>query len=180
MYSALVAATQTFATSLFTVVLRKFASSFPLKLDSQFKMLFLVLCLIPFSRFSVARGELQAVCSSGMTVLENQTASPGVIKITGTLPYNRNLQRSCVLKMDTPESCLHVKAKRNGNSQGKISNQFMLLSFIKQCKIASERSNQSKSGFIYGLWISERLGLSNREVEATTPSHNRNALSATT
>ncbi|XP_068757237.1 uncharacterized protein [Montipora capricornis] len=81
-------------------------------------MLSLVLCLISFSCFSVARGELQAVCSSGMTVLKNQTASPGVIKLTGRLPYDRNLQRSCVLKMDAPESCLHVKAKRNGNSQG--------------------------------------------------------------
>ena len=145
------AATQTFVWA-FTVFLRKFASSFPLcKQESQFKMFFLVLCLISFSCFSVARGELQAVCSSGITVLKNQTASPGVIKVTGTLPYDRNLKRSCVLKMDTPESCLHVKAKRNGNSQGKISNQFMHLSFIKQCKIASERSNQSKSGFIYGL-----------------------------
>jgi len=54
-----------------------------------------------------------------MTVLKNQTASPGVIKLTGTLPaYDRNRQCSCVLKMDAPESCLHVKAKRNGNSQG--------------------------------------------------------------
>ena len=115
------AATQIFAIRAFTFVLRKFASSFPLKLGSQFKMFFLVLCLISYSCFSVARGELQAICSSGMTVLENQTASPGVMKITGTLPYDRNLQRSCVLKMDTPERCLHVKAKRNGNSQGMIS-----------------------------------------------------------
>ena len=100
---------------MFAGFLRKFASSFPL-----FKMLILVLCLISFSCISVARGELQAVCSSGMTVLENQTVSPGVMKITGTLPYDRNLQRSCVLKIDTPESCLHVKARRNGNSQGTI------------------------------------------------------------
>ena len=84
-------------------------------------MLFLVLCLVSFSCFSVAGGELQAVCSSGMTVSENQTASPGVTKIIGTLPYNRNLKRSCALKMDTPESCLHVKAKRSVNSQGIIS-----------------------------------------------------------
>ena len=121
MYSIFLAATQTFVIRVFTFVLRKFASSFPLKLDSRFKMFFLALCLISFSCFSVARGELQAVCSSGMTVSENQTASPRVMKITGTLPYDRNLQRSCVLKMDTPESCLHVKVKRNGNSQGMIS-----------------------------------------------------------
>ena len=67
-------------------------------------MFFPVLWLI--SCFSVARGELQAVCSSGMTVLENQTASPGVMKITGTLPYDRNLQRSCVLKMDLRAVCM--------------------------------------------------------------------------
>ena len=121
MYSALLATTQTFDICFLTAVVRKSGSSFPLKLDSRFKMFFLALCLISFSRFSVARGELQAVCSSGMTVLENQTASPGVMKITGTLPYDRNLQRSCVLHMDTPESFLHVRAERNGNSEGMLS-----------------------------------------------------------
>ena len=100
---------------------KRFASGVPLKLDSLFKMFSLVLCLISCSCFSVARGELQAVCSSGMTVSKNQTASPGVVKLTGTLSHDRKLQRSCVLKMDTPESCLHVKAKKNGNSQGMSS-----------------------------------------------------------
>jgi len=93
-------------------------------------MFSLALCLILFSCFSVARGELQAVCSSGMAVLKNQTASPGVIKLTGMLPYDRNLQRSCVLKMDKPDSCLHVKAKRNGNSQGMSQSYYYVYHFV--------------------------------------------------
>ena len=39
--------------------------------------------------------------------------------------------------------------------------------------------NHSTSAFIYGLRISEQLGLSNREAEATTLWHIRNALSVT-
>lgn len=103
--------------------LRMFASSFPLKLGSgsQFKMFVPLLCLISFSCFPTARGELQAVCSSGMTVLKNQTASLGMMRVTGRLPYERSLQRSCVLKMDKPDGCLHVKAKRHENSQGMLS-----------------------------------------------------------
>lgn len=97
------------------------ASSFPLKLGSQFKMFVPFLCLITFSCFPTARGELQAVCSSGMTVLKNQTASLGMMRVTGRLPNDRNLQRYCVLKMDKPDGCLHVKAKRHENSPGLLS-----------------------------------------------------------
>jgi len=76
------------------------------------------LCLISLSCFPTARGELQAVCSSDMTVLKNQTASVGMTRVTGRLPNDRNLQRSCVLKMDKPDGCLHVKAKRHENTPG--------------------------------------------------------------
>ncbi|KAJ7388700.1 hypothetical protein OS493_036139 [Desmophyllum pertusum] len=78
-------------------------------------MFFILLFLI--SWFPTTYGRLQAVCSSGMNVLNDQNA-PALIKITGRLSNDSNLQRSCVLKVDKPDSFLRVRAKRNDNSTG--------------------------------------------------------------
>ena len=79
-------------------------------------MFFILLFLV--SWFPTPRGELQAVCSSGMTVLKNQDASTP-LKLTGRLSNDTNLHGSCVLQMDKRDmSFLHVRAKRTDNSTG--------------------------------------------------------------
>ncbi|KAL9966135.1 hypothetical protein ACROYT_G024160 [Oculina patagonica] len=81
-------------------------------------MFFILLFSVSFTWFSTTRGELQAVCSSGMTVLKNHNASTP-IKLTGRLSNDTNLHGFCVLKMDKPDtSFLQVRAKRNDNSTG--------------------------------------------------------------
>ncbi|KAJ7388699.1 hypothetical protein OS493_036138 [Desmophyllum pertusum] len=79
--------------------------------------MFFILLFFLISWFPTTCGRLQAVCSSGMNVLNDQNA-PALIKITGRLSNDSNLQRSCVLRVDKPDSFLRVRAKRNDNSTG--------------------------------------------------------------
>lgn len=82
-------------------------------------MLFIrLLLLISFIWCPTARGKLQAHCSSGMTVLEDQNSS-ALLTLTGRLSNDTNLQPSCILKADKPNSFLRVRARRNDNSNGK-------------------------------------------------------------
>ena len=80
-------------------------------------MLAILLFSIPLAWFHSACGKLQANCSSGMTVMNDQNAT-AVINITGRLSNDSNIQRSCVLKLDKSGSFLRVKAKRNDNYKG--------------------------------------------------------------
>ena len=62
-----------------------------------------------------AWGKLQANCSSGMNVSNSLNV---VTEISGRLPDDNNLQRSCVLKLDKPSSFLRVSTRRNDNKRG--------------------------------------------------------------
>ena len=46
------------------------------------------------------------------------TVQSGVIEIHGTISTDSDLELSCILKLDKPESFLRIKAKRDENEKG--------------------------------------------------------------
>ena len=95
-------------------------------------MLYLAAFLFTASIYSsvrplVAQTKLSAECTFGDDKEQawksggNMSASPRSLTFSGQLPSTRNLIHSCLVKTDSPNRMMYLRAKRNKESKGSLA-----------------------------------------------------------